>query len=122
LTPQSGPTQIVASWALDVRGAVKEVSFQDHFGNETRLLSVSGGSQLLEVVASGEVDVRNTAGVSGAHSGFAPLWLFERDTELTSTGPLVQEIADSISATDALEQLHGLSSTIRDKVAYVIGV
>lgn len=122
LTPLSGPTQAVLSWALDVRGAVREVAFADQFGNETQLLSVSGGSRLMEVVASGEVDVRDTAGVTGPHSGFAPLWLFEHETELTHPGPLVQQVADGVSGTDVLERLHALSKAIRERVAYVVGV
>lgn len=122
LTPVSGPTQTVLSWTLDVKGAIKEVAFTDHFGNETRLMSISAGTHLMEVVAHGEVDVRDTAGVTGPHSGFAPLWLFEHDTELTRAGPLVRDIAESVRGTDALARLHDLSNAIRERVAYVIGV
>jgi len=78
LEPQSGRTQTVLSWTLEIEGATEEVRFQDHFGNETRLLSVSDQPHAIEIIARGEVEVRDTAGVTGHHAGFVPLWLFRR--------------------------------------------
>ena len=74
----SGPTQTVLSWALKIEGAREEVRFIDHFGNDNRLLSVEGERDFITVEATGEVETRDTAGVFGAHHGFAPLWLFSQ--------------------------------------------
>lgn len=121
LMPQSGPTQSVGGWTLAVTGASEEVRFFDQFGNDTRLVSVDGEPRLIAIEASGEVETRNTAGVTGAHRGFAPLWLFQQDTRLTETGGAVAGLAESIGEGDDLGRLHRLMETIRDRVAYVVG-
>ena len=121
LSPSNGQTQTVLSWSLNVTGATEEVGFLDQFGNDTRLLSVSGEPHAIDIVATGEVEVHDTAGVTGAHTGFAPLWLFQHDTALTGAGPLVTEIAQGVEQGSDLDRLHGLSRTIHERVAYEIG-
>ena len=122
LTPCSGHNQTVLSWSLDISGAREEVRFTDHFGNDTRLLSVAGEPHTIEIAARGEIEVEDTAGVTGAHSGFAPLWLFENATPLTAPGPLVAEIARAAAdGGTGLERLHALSHAIRERVAYRVG-
>lgn len=121
LTPQICAGQSIAAWTLDVAGAREELRFFDHFGNETRLLSVSGDPHTIEITARGEVDTADVAGVTGAHSGFVPLWLFGHATALTTAGPLVVGIADAVPSGSDLERLHGLSAAIRSRVAYTVG-
>jgi transglutaminase-like putative cysteine protease len=122
LTPQTGRTQTVASWAVTIKGVHEEVRFVDHFGNETQLVSLSGGPHLIEITAQGEVEVRDTGGVTGAHTGFAPLlWLFEHPTALTTAGPLVTALAHEAGQGSELDRLHRLSRLIRERVAYRIG-
>lgn len=121
LSPQTGGNQSVVSWRVDVVGAAEEVRFFDQFGNDTRLVSISGEPHMIEVTASGEVDVEDRAGVFGPHSGFAPLWLFEHQTALTAAGPLVSEVAHGIGGGADLERLHTLSAAIHARVAYRVG-
>ena len=121
LMPQDSRLQSVQSWSLEVEGATEEVRFLDQFGNDTRLLSVTGEPHSIEIRATGEVEVRNTVGVLGQHTGFAPLWLFERQTALTAAGPLVGEIAATAAEGSDLDCLHALSRAIRDRVGYRIG-
>jgi len=121
LEPQSGRTQTVLSWTLEIEGATEEVRFQDHFGNETRLLSVSDQPHAIEIIARGEVEVRDTAGVTGHHAGFVPLWLFRRETPLTAAGPLIRALAQDIPAGADLERLHHLSGRVRERVDYATG-
>ena len=121
LAPRTEHNQTVLSWSLDIAGAREEVCFIDHFGNDTRLLSVSGEPHAIEIEAHGEVEVRDTSGVTGAHSGFAPLWLFQSATPLTGAGPRVTEIARAVSGGNDLERLHALSLAIRERVAYRVG-
>jgi transglutaminase-like putative cysteine protease len=121
LTPQSDGTQTVLSWSIEISGAEEQVRYQDHFGNEVRLLSVSGEPHGIEVLARGEVEVNDRAGVTGPHRGFVPLWLFEHATPLTTAGTLVKEIADMVGDDGELDRLHALSAAIRERVAYRIG-
>ena len=54
IVPISGPTQKVRSWKLDIDGASEEVRYSDQFANDTRLLSVDGDRNRIEIVAEGE--------------------------------------------------------------------
>jgi transglutaminase-like putative cysteine protease len=121
LTPRGGSTQSVLSWSIDITGAKEEVRFIDQFENETRLLSVDGEMDAISVEASGEIETHNTAGVSGAHHGFAPLWLFERETPLTEAGDAVRDLADSIGPGSDLDRLHRLMDVIEQRVVYTQG-
>lgn len=121
LLPQSGHTQTVASWAIKVDGAREEVRFVDQFGNDTRLVSAEGGHNTIKVEASGEVMTRDTAGVSGPHQGFAPLWLFGQQTPLTTAGDGIRELIGSAGEGTDIERLHRLMGTIRERVAYKPG-
>jgi transglutaminase-like putative cysteine protease len=118
LLPLSGRTQTVGSWAVKVEGAREEVRFTDHFGNDTRLMSADGGLSVITVEASGEVTTHDTAGVTGAHQGFAPLWLFGQQTELTAAGNGIRELAGTLGQGTEIERLHRLMAAIRDRVAY----
>ncbi|TKT79312.1 transglutaminase family protein [Aquamicrobium sp. LC103] len=122
LVPLGGATQTVHSWTVSIEGAREELRFHDHFGNDTRLISVSGEPHEISIVASGEIETRDTSGVAGAHTGFAPLWLFQQETGLTSAGSLARDLTSTSSGASEIETLHGLSAAIRARVDYVIGV
>ncbi|MDX8477812.1 transglutaminase family protein [Mesorhizobium sp. VK24D] len=121
LLPMSGHTQTVSSWAIKIDGAREEVRFTDHFGNDTRLVSAEGGHTTITLEAHGEVTTRDTAGVSGPHQGFAPLWLFGQETPLTAAGDGIRELAASVGEGTDIERLHGLMGAIRERVAYKPG-
>ncbi|ANT51743.1 transglutaminase family protein [Mesorhizobium amorphae] len=121
LLPLSGHTQTVLSWELRIDGAREEVRFTDHFGNDTRLLSVEGEQHAITIEASGEVVTRDTTGVSGPHQGFAPLWLFGQETSLTAVGEGIRELAASVGKGTDIERLHRLMAIIGERVAYKPG-
>ena len=121
LVPRGGPTQKVLSWDVTVSGAKEEVRFLDHFENDTRLLSILGDTQSITIEAAGEVETYNTAGVFGEHRGFAPLWLFQHETALTTAGDGVRELADSIAPGSDLDRLHRLMAAVEQRVVYTAG-
>jgi len=121
LTPRSSGVQSVLSWSLSVAGAQEEVRFIDHFENETRLVSVDGGTLGIDIEAAGEVETFDTAGVLGQHRGFAPLWLFEQATPLTQPGEGVGGLAASVPGGSHLDRLHALMKMVAERVAYVKG-
>jgi len=121
LVPADGPTQTVRSWHLTVDGAGEELRFQDHFGNDTRLLSVEGTPHTIAIVVGGEVETRDKAGVFGPHRGFAPLWLFCRETPLTAAGEGVRDLVACLPDGSELERLHGLMSAVGARVRYTPG-
>ena len=70
IVPISGPTQKVRSWKLDIDGASEEVRYSDQFANDTRLLSVDGDRNRIEIVAEGEVETLDSTGVFGRQVWF----------------------------------------------------
>ncbi len=122
LVPPSGHTQKVGPWQLNIAGAREELRFHDQFGNDTRLLSVEGEPQMIAIEASGTVETKDTAGVSGPHRGFAPLWLFLPETTLTEAGENVRALAAEIKDGDEVARLHRLTALIRERVIYRAGV
>ncbi len=121
LVPQSGRTQNVISWGLTIDGAREEVRFLDHFGNETKLVSMEGDPRIVAVEAAGVVDTINTAGVTGPHRGIEPLWLYEQATPLTAPGEGIHALADEIGADNDIGRLHALMNLIAERVAYTVG-
>jgi transglutaminase-like putative cysteine protease len=121
LVPYGGPTQTIKAWSLTIEGAREEVCFTDHFGNDTRLVSVEGEPHVISVEASGEVETHDTAGVMGAHRGFAPLWLFSAETRLTAAGEGIRGLAGQIAPGPEIERLHRLMAVILERVTYTIG-
>ncbi|MEQ8400346.1 MAG: transglutaminase family protein [Roseitalea porphyridii] len=121
LIPKQDPVQTVHGWDLSIEGAREEVRFRDQFANETVLISAEGGRHAISVEAHGEVETRDTAGVVGEHRGFAPLWLFRRETALTKAGPGVARLVEAMGAASDVERLHTLMAAIADTVAYQTG-
>ncbi len=121
LTPTTGPTQTVESWSLAIEGAREEIAFVDQFDNETRLISLEGGSATVAVVAEGIVETRDTVGMGGHHAGFAPLWLYGRMTPLTEPGAALREFAGAIKQGDQIGSLHNLMNAVADTVDYIAG-
>lgn len=121
LTPKSGPTQTVISWKTSVEGAKVEVGYDDQYQNHTELVSLSGEQHTIRIIAEGEVETIDKAGVLGPHTAFAPLWLYRRDTPLTKPGKLVRELVKSIDATEDLPKLHQLMERIKARIIFTPG-
>jgi transglutaminase-like putative cysteine protease len=111
----------VVSWSLAIEGAKQEVRFLDQFGNDTRLVSIEGAPDLVAVDASGIVETFDTAGVTGPHQGFAPLWLYNRETALTHPGPGIAVFAASLPEGGDIERLHRTMDLLADRIAYAAG-
>jgi transglutaminase-like putative cysteine protease len=121
LTPRDGYCQTVLDWKIHIDGALEEVRYRDHYDNDTRLLSFSGVSASIKIRAEGEVETRDTDGIAGPQTGFAPLWFYRSKTTLTTPGEGLAALAAEIRGASDVERLHNVMNTVRGKVAYVIG-
>lgn len=123
LVPRPGPTQTIGHWALAIEGAREELCFHDHFGNDTRLVSIVGEPHVIGIEAVGEVETFDKAGVSGPHRSFAPLWLFRSETPLTAVGEGVSGLASDVGGEGGdIDRLHRLMVLIGERVQYRPGV
>ena len=118
LVPRDDPSQRVIDWNIEIKGAKEEVRFLDQFGNDTRLLSVSGSPHTVSITATGQVDTTDNAGVNGPNRGFAPLWLFLPPTPLTMPGERIKALAAAAGEGADLDRLHRLMADIGKAVAY----
>jgi len=123
LVPQNDPGQQVRSWRIDIDGGKKEAQFRDQHGNEVWLVSFSGGRHEITVTSAGQVETSDTAGVQGMHRGFAPLWYFLRETDLTRSGDGIRSLVDAVRMprSDSVALLHELSASILSRVSYQTG-
>ena len=65
LLPRAARRRRSAPGRSTIDGAREEARFTDHFGNDTRLVSVEGEPQVIAIEAGGEVETYDKAGVTG---------------------------------------------------------
>lgn len=123
LTPKSRPGQDVLNWSMKVDGGRIEAEFTDHHANTVSLISFDPDADAISVHCEGEIETEDLSGIVGAQKGFMPLWLFERSTDLTRTGPNVRALIKGLQESHeaGLPLLHALSARIIEHVSYVIG-
>ena len=121
LTPRTEPGQTVRDWKTTVHGAHVEAGYADHFGNHVDLVSTNAEQVVIRIVAEGEVETEDRAGVFGPHQGHVPLWLYLRETPLTKPGRLVRELARAATGENELARMHALMAAIHEAVAYKPG-
>lgn len=123
LRPKPHRLQRILSWDLRLEGARIEVSWEDHHRNAVDLVSAERGATRLSATCEGEVEVTDAAGVLGPHGGFAPLWLFERQTPLTAAGPQCRRLLARLRGeADLLLRLHDLKNAVADAVRWSPGI
>ncbi|MEM8649069.1 MAG: transglutaminase family protein [Pseudomonadota bacterium] len=123
LTPKTRQGQTILDWKIEVEGGKEELRFDDHHNNRVLLVSSDPESTQLVISASGTVETNDTSGITGRHGGYAPLWFFLRQTELTKPGPLIRKLVKSLDTPEAegVAKLHALSSLIAEQVTYQSG-
>jgi transglutaminase-like putative cysteine protease len=118
LTPANHEGQQVLSWRVDVDvdGVMRES--QDAFGNVLHLFYADGAVNRLTVRVTGEVEVRETAGVvRSAPEPLAPN-VFLRSTPLTEADAALGEWADGIDDGDPLARLHLLMEQLQERLQF----
>lgn len=123
LTPKSRPGQHVVDWTMAIDGGRVESSFADAHANTVTLVSFDPEAEAITVHCRGTVETEDHGGVVGKQSGYVPLWLFRRSTELTRAGPNVRRLAKGLKDAHAedLPLLHALSARILAEVKYDLG-
>lgn len=119
-TPKNDAQQDIVTWETEIKGGRQQLSFEDHHRNTVDLVSFEKGTSSLLVTSRGEVEVKDSHGVVGPHKSPAPLWLYKRQTSLTSARAGVRSLVKDMTAHDPLETLNGLSATIAKAVIYKV--
>ncbi|WP_322022991.1 transglutaminase family protein [Burkholderia sp. BCC1977] len=120
LRPQSGPGQTVRAWQVTIDGVEPTLSYTDGFGNRIDLVRHDRGAKNeVVVVAAGVVETQDRAGILGNPEGYAPPWIFERETALTKAGDIVRELTQALPIEPhSLDALHWLMTEVHGRIAY----
>ncbi|MDN7903688.1 transglutaminase family protein [Burkholderia diffusa] len=120
LRPQSGPGQTVRAWQVTIEGVEPALSYTDGLGNRIDLVRHDRGAKNeIVVVAAGVVETQDRAGILGNPEGYAPPWIFERETELTKAGDTVRELTQALPIEPhSLDALHWLMTEVHGRIAY----
>ena len=122
LTPKARAGQRIIDWSVEVVGGTKELTFDDEHNNAVDLIKIEPGATELSIICRGEIETPQTDGIIGSHGGYAPLWLFRRETALTKVGEGVRGILDALDSDEGdITRLHALSALIRERVDYQVG-
>ena len=122
LRPLDSGLQVVSDWDVEIDGGKVETSYRDHYGNHVDLVSADEGIQELAITATGTINTADTAGVLGKVYGRAPLWHFQQETDLTTAGDGVRELATVLKTSDHdVERFHTLSAAVLEAVPYELG-
>jgi len=120
-TPKSTHTQRVIGWSTTVVGGRTELTFDDHHNNRVDLVSFDRDATALTITSEGEVDIGESHGIVGPHLGPSPIWLYDRITPRTKTGPGVRALLRELPDDAPLQRLHHLAALISDTVSYEVG-
>ncbi|WP_027782781.1 MULTISPECIES: transglutaminase family protein [Burkholderia] len=120
LRPQSGPGQTVRAWQVTIDGVEPTLSYADGLGNRIDLVRHDRGAKAeIVVVAAGVVETQDRAGILGHSEGYAPPWVFERETALTKAGDTVRALTDALPIEPlGLDALHWLMTEVHGRIAY----
>lgn len=119
LTPTNSNHQTVHNWTVAVTGGTKELTFEDHYQNQTILVRADKGATEVSVEVSGEVETHTNDGIFGKTYGTAPLWHFKQSTRRTEAGKGIRKLAKTLEkAPNVLDGLHALSQAIIEAVPY----
>ncbi|MEO0328682.1 MAG: transglutaminase family protein [Pseudomonadota bacterium] len=123
LTPKNRKTQNIIEWKIDVEGGRCELEYEDQNNNRVTLIRVDEGVEAVAISASGIVETNDSSGIIGQHGGFAPLWYFNRSTDLTQAGSGIKKLVSGFSkfGDDDVSRLHALSGKILEAVGYETG-
>jgi len=124
LIPKSRTGQTVLSWAMEIEGGHVETEFTDHHQNRVSLIAFDAQASSIVVHCEGDVETADTAGVTGRHGGFAPLWFFQQSTDLTRAGLRVRALTKGLKEEEPedIPRLHALAARIIAAVPYEIGM
>ena len=119
MTPRTYESQYVGTWRIDVDQDCRLDRTQDAYGNVVHNFSLGGPLASLSILATGEVEVDDTAGVLHASvRERLPPGLYLRPTALAEPDEAIRALAGKIggNAADPLDTCHRLKSLLHEFV------
>jgi transglutaminase-like putative cysteine protease len=121
LYPPSFESQRVTNWKVSVNGQAIPALLSTATGDKESIWTCAGAGAEVAIVAEGEVETRDAAGVvKGLKDSVRPQ-VYLRPTPLTETDRKIETLAAGVSGTTALDRLHALFNAVADAVEYKPG-
>ena len=121
LTPPSFASQRILSWKITAPGIDKAVSHVDGFGNRVHLVTYGGIKGPVAIIAEGEAECTDSAGVIRGLPSPAPDAVFLRQTRATAPSDEIAAMATASLRPATLDTLHAIMAATYAKVNYEIG-
>ncbi|MEM9063424.1 MAG: transglutaminase family protein [Pseudomonadota bacterium] len=122
LFPQATDGQAISSWSLKVNGDDVAPLHVDGAGDAVSLWLNHAATEEIEIVAEGEVETKDMAGVLKGLREAARPPVYRRSTEATGANDAIRDLAAEIEGDDALERMHALSALVHKVIDYRPGV
>lgn len=118
LSPRSHEGQHVTDWRLDADIDCSLKAGRDEFGNLTHTFSAKGPLDEVRILAAGDIDTFDTAGIVRGTVDLLPHEIFLRDTPMTVGEPALRRFAEGVTANEVqpLGKLHALLEAVNSEM------
>jgi transglutaminase-like putative cysteine protease len=121
LYPPSFDSQRVISWNVSVNGQAMPALLSTATGDRESIWTAAAGGAEVAIVAEGEIETRDVAGVVKGLKETVRPQVFLRPTPLTETDKRIADLAAGVKGAKSLDRMHALFNAVADAVAYKPG-
>jgi transglutaminase-like putative cysteine protease len=121
LYPPSFETQRVSNWAVTVNGSAVPPLLTTASGDKESVWTCSGGDAQVEIIAEGEVETKDAAGVIRGLRDTVRAGVYMRASTMTLADKGIEKLAAGVPAGPGLERMHALCTAVRDAIEYRSG-
>jgi transglutaminase-like putative cysteine protease len=122
LQPADFEGQRNIDWAITAPGIENGLVYRDSIGNWVHLVTCKPETQSLTIVAEGEVETENKAGVVRGLPIAVPETIFFRNSNFTQLDERLKDFAASMpKSSDVLDRAHSIMTAVHASVAYQLG-
>ncbi|MFT3726090.1 MAG: transglutaminase family protein [Hyphomonadaceae bacterium] len=118
LYPPVFDSQKVLDWKVSVNGQAIRPLMTTATGDRELVWTVAGSTPEVAIMAEGEVEVRDTAGVVRGLKDTVRPGVYLRTTPLTQPDKRIEALGAGIAPGKPLERMHALFNAVADAVAY----
>ncbi len=118
LYPPSFSTQKIHSWQVSVNGQVVPALLTTATGDRESIWTRSDPGSEVSIVAEGEVEVTDAAGVVRGLKDQVRPPVYLRATPLTEADKRIETLAQGVSGAEPLDRMHALFNAVADAVEY----
>lgn len=118
LYPPSFDSQRVLDWAVSVNGQAIPALMTTATGDRESIWTCSEGRAEITVIAEGEIETRDTAGVVRGLKDTVRPQVYLRPTPLTEADKKIEALALGVTGEKPLDRMHAVFNAVADAIDY----